>query len=274
MYKILETREDFYEYIKGDISFNVFDMSDGEADITKQYCRLVDFYQRLTVTLPKNKEKLNVILHTAMRNFEKCLHYLLIPDNNAAYLRLRVLTENFILLKFLLTNDSSYTDKWYMWSLLSLPKQLTETERGQEITAYALRLRREYDAIDGKKPEFEQLLKNNYGWTFPAIRSNINFQRIADYCDESDMYDNFVRFSAEIHANTSLQNWESRFEHMTYQFALDAAQLMDAYVSLLLNYISAPKTNAKVFLSLYEALADNASSYLNEHYAKMKALMR
>lgn len=33
MHKMLNTREDFYEYIQDDIHFNVFDMSGGEVDL-------------------------------------------------------------------------------------------------------------------------------------------------------------------------------------------------------------------------------------------------
>lgn len=269
---MLNTRDDFYEYIKDNISFNVFNMSDGEVDLTKRYCKLVGFFQNLDVLLPKEKDKLKIIVHTAKRNFEKCLHYILIPDNNAAYLKLRILTENLILLKFLLTHDGSYTEKWSKWSYLRLPDELSATEYGREIAAFESRLREEYNSTEGKKPEFEQLINNNYGWTFPAIKSHINFQRIAEYCNESELYDKFVRFSKEVHANTSSQRLESRFEHMTYQFVSDAAQLMDIYLSLLLDYT--PTINATKFMSMYDNIIDITSSYLENHYAQVKQIIK
>lgn len=271
MYKILDTREDFYEYIKDDISFNVFDMSDGEVDITARYCKLVKFFQNLDFSLPQEKEKLDIIVFAVKRNFEKCLHYILIPDNNAAYLKLRILTENLVLLKFLLTSDSAYTEKWSKWSYLRLSSELRANKYGQEITAFELRLREEYNATEGNKPKFEQLINNNYGWTFPAIKSHINFQRIAEYCNESEVYDKFVRYSAEVHTNTSSQSWQSRFEHMTYQLVLDAAQLMDIYISLLLDYT--PKINVAEFMRMYDNIIDITSSYLDDYYAKIKQII-
>lgn len=268
MYKMLNTREDFYEYIQDDISFNVFDMSDGELDITKRYCKLIDFFQNLDLSLPKEKDKLQIIVHAAKFNFEKCLHYILIPDNNAAYLKLRILTENLILLKFLLTGDSSYTEKWSKWNYLRLPNELRATEYGQKITAFESKLREEYDATEGNKPQFQQLIDNNYGWTFPAIKSNIHLQRIAEYCNESEMYDKFVKFSAEIHSNTPSQNCKSRFEHITYQIVFEAAQLMDVYIALLMDY--APKINAAKFMRMYDSIIDTTGSYLDDYYAKIK----
>ena len=272
MYKKLNTREDFYEYLTNDISFNVFDMSDGEVDITIRYCKLVEFFQKLDLLLPKEKDKLNIIIYAAKRNFEKCLHYILIPDDTAAYLKLRILTENLIILKFLLTSDSSYTEKWSKWSNLRLPNEMCATEFGRKITAFKLKLREEYDAMEGKKPEFEQLISNHYGWTFPAIKSNINFQRLAEYCNESEIYDKFVRFSKEIHSNTPSQNWQSRFEHMTYQIVLDASQLMDIYIALLLDYTT--KINAAKFIRMYDKVLDITGSYLDDYYAKIKQIIK
>lgn len=164
----------------------------------------MEFFQNLDVSLPKEKDSLKIIVPSAKRNFEKCLHYILIPDNNAAYLKLRILTENFVILKFLLNNDSIYSEKWFKWSSLDLPNGLRETEYGRTVVAFETKLRKEYEAIEGNKPEFEQLIKSHYGWTFPVIKSHINFERIADYCNEKDMYDKFVMFSAQVHSNSAM----------------------------------------------------------------------
>ena len=80
-YLKLNTREDFYNYVKDDINFNVFNMTDGELDAVKSYCALVNFFYDLQVNFPASKQRLNIIVHSARQNFEKCLRYVLIPYN-------------------------------------------------------------------------------------------------------------------------------------------------------------------------------------------------
>lgn len=111
LYNDLKTRDDFYRYVNEEINFNIYDMSDGELKVTQKYCKFVDFYANLNVELPKCKSQLNSIIHFSRRYFEKCLQYLLIPDNASADLTLRTLTENLIILKFLLTHNYTYTRK-------------------------------------------------------------------------------------------------------------------------------------------------------------------
>lgn len=72
-YGNLHTRKDFYEYVQEDIRENVWEMTDGELDITVEYCRLLDFFQGLTVTRSKRKKRLEAIVLGASRNFVKCL---------------------------------------------------------------------------------------------------------------------------------------------------------------------------------------------------------
>lgn len=270
-YGNLHTRKDFYDYVQEDIRENVWDMTDGELDITVEYCRLLDFFQGLTVTLPKRKKKLSVIVLGASRNFVKCLRYLLIPDNSAAYLTLRMLSENLIILKFLLQNDASYTVKWAEW----LQNSVSVGDDGgfdgfkREKERFLKKLRKEYDGVDGNKIEFDQLIRNQYGWAFPALKRFINLQSISEYCNETDAYDRFRQLSADVHGNTVVQNNQSRMDFVSYRIVSVAAQLMDGYLDVLLDYVGARQTAARRFISIYDDVTAKTRDFFSNVVSAM-----
>ncbi len=272
-YADLQTRKNFYDYVQLDIRENIWDITDGELEITNKYCILLDFFQSLHILLPKSKKNLATIVFGASQNFVKCLRYILIPDNNAAFLTLRVLSENLIILKFLLQNDASYTEKWSKWLnvFLSFDGQLGDFDR---LKASLLsELRKEYDEIDGNKIGFDQLTRNQYGWAFPKVKSFLNLQRIAECCDEGDTYARFCRLSFDVHSNSVVQNNQSRMEHNTYRIVSNAAQLMDGYLAVLLRYVGAKQTNAKRFLTVYDDLIGKTKEYLSRCFALAKTFL-
>ncbi len=183
------------------------------------------------------------------------------------------MSENLIILKFLLQNDASYTEKWSKWLnvFLSFDGQLGDFDR---LKASLLsELRKEYDEIDGNKIGFDQLTRNQYGWAFPKIKSFLNLQRIAECCDEGDTYARFCRLSFDVHSNSAVQNNQSRMEHNTYRIVSNAAQLMDGYLAVLLSYVGAKQTNAKRFLTVYDDLIGKTKEYLSRCFALAKTFL-
>lgn len=263
-YLKLNTREDFYNYVKDDIHFNVFNMADGELDAVKSYCALVNFFYDLQVNFPSSKQRLNIIVHSARQNFEKCLRYILIPDNASADLVLRTLAENLIILKFLVANDVTYIRKWDMWVYNMLPADKMPQDLLKVYKPFASRCQKEYDAVLGSKPEFQQLLENKYGWAFPAVKSGISLKRIAEACSAMDVFDMFGKLSFNIHANTSVQNITSRMEQDAYKIISYAIDIMGEYMIVLMDYIPRARQQSVTFLDSYQQLRTTVSEYFSD----------
>lgn len=262
--KELKTRNDFYTYINEDIEFNIFDMSDEEVTVTSLYYKMVKLFQKIKVNFPKRKDNLNIIFNSACQNFERCFNYILIPDNSAANLFLRILTENLIILTFLIRNDSKYTKNWYMWFYNRFKESNIEPEFTKEYNIWFKNFNNDFNKTKDNNIKIDQLLDNNYGWAYPHLKKFINLKHIAENINSPNLINLFNSLSSKIHNNTALQNNTSRFENHTYYIASIASDLIMNYFDVLFKFVF----DNKIYLDLFENLYYELKSIIDNFYEK------
>lgn len=275
LYKNLRTREDFRQYINEEINNNIFDMTDEEVHLIQRYIEIICVFQKIRLKLPKRKLNMDIFIHSAKQKFETILKYVFIPDNLSTSLYLRMLAENLIILQFMIDNEPKYLTNWFFWIGNHLMKENLDSdiEFKSKYHKWLKGFRDEYNQVGTNKLNFEQLLSNKYGWSYPRLKSFINLESISKECNRMDAFQYFKHFSMNVHNNNPMQNISSRFEEDTYKIIVTSVELMVKYYETIDKFIINKKEIKRIFYSLYYEIVAIAFDYVkaeNKKYVNAK----
>jgi len=265
---IKESINKIKDELLSEIERNVYDMNSCEKQYITLAYDLHHEYSELKYSICEDNRFVYDIMQIVNRNLQKVLYYLLIPDNEALHWCFRILTENYIILGFLLKHKDCVKN-WYAWVeniiLNNKPEIVNELKSNssnpssyefsnfyKEWKADFLKL---YIEINKSDKGFDKLLREPYGWAFPVLTSKRNLFEIAKVSALEGRLKGKIILDISTHSNCFLQSISLRTSEKTVISCVEASNIIREYVFLLYDIIDNDcKNQAKMVIKLCDKI--------------------